>query len=195
MHSPEAEQVHQQQEGVVLPAEGAGEGEAVSAASMSPPEGGREKGGEQSSQSASRPPSGGAPGPEGGVGASGDGNTGADSEGMNTVVGGEGSSAPTSDPADDAPLGREAPPTPPSPPSAPVPSFDPKFLVEDDVIGHVPSYAMPNISSMLPNYMNSEQEFIFRTFNVGNYDMLKHLPENFREQQVCDICVWTRCVN
>lgn len=28
------------------------------------------------------------------------------------------------------------------------------------------------------------QEFIFRTFNVGNYDLLKHLPENFREQQV-----------
>ena len=30
----------------------------------------------------------------------------------------------------------------------------------------------------------TSQEFIFRTFNVGNYDLLKHLPENVREQQV-----------
>ncbi|GAX73359.1 hypothetical protein CEUSTIGMA_g812.t1 [Chlamydomonas eustigma] len=58
------------------------------------------------------------------------------------------------------------------------------MAAETDVIGHIPTYAMPNISSMLPIYMNSEQEYIFRTFNVGNYDMLKHLPESFREQQV-----------
>ena len=31
------------------------------------------------------------------------------------------------------------------------------FVAEDDVIGHVPTYAMPSISSMLPSYRNSEQ--------------------------------------
>lgn len=54
----------------------------------------------------------------------------------------------------------------------------------NDVVGVVPSYAMPNISSMLPIYSNSDQEFIFRTFNTGNYDLLKHLPDSFKEQQV-----------
>ena len=43
---------------------------------------------------------------------------------------------------------------------------------------------MPNISSLLPVYANSEQEFVFRTFNVGNYDLLRHLPATIREQQV-----------
>lgn len=56
--------------------------------------------------------------------------------------------------------------------------------VQDDVIGRMSHYAMPNIASMLPNYSNAEQEFVFRTFNVGNYDLLKHLPDTLKEQQV-----------
>ncbi|MEW5298990.1 MAG: hypothetical protein WDW36_002051 [Sanguina aurantia] len=54
----------------------------------------------------------------------------------------------------------------------------------DDVIGRVPKYAMPNLCSMLPLYRNSEGEFIFRAFHTGNYDQLRHLPANLREQQV-----------
>ena len=46
---------------------------------------------------------------------------------------------------------------PPTTPPLAAPTFEPQFIVDNDVIGHVPSYAMPNISSMLPTYMNSEQ--------------------------------------
>lgn len=60
----------------------------------------------------------------------------------------------------------------------------PAPMHDDGIVGHISGYAMPNISSMLPNYSNSEQEFIFRTFNVGNYDLLKHLPDGIKEQQV-----------
>ncbi len=56
--------------------------------------------------------------------------------------------------------------------------------LKDGVIGHVARYAMPNISSMLPNYSNADAEFIFRTFNTGNYDLLKTLPDTIREQEV-----------
>ena len=54
----------------------------------------------------------------------------------------------------------------------------------DDVIGHVPRYAIPIISSLLPTYTNSEQEFITRTFNKGNYDQIRTLPNTLKEQQV-----------
>lgn len=54
----------------------------------------------------------------------------------------------------------------------------------NDVVAVLPSYAMPNISSMLPLYTNADTEFIQRTFNTGNYDLLKHLPDSFRDQQV-----------
>lgn len=56
--------------------------------------------------------------------------------------------------------------------------------MEDDVVGKVPRYAMPNVSSLLPNYANSEQEFIHRTFHTGNYDQIRSLPNTLKEQQV-----------
>ncbi|KAG2440186.1 hypothetical protein HXX76_004299 [Chlamydomonas incerta] len=59
-----------------------------------------------------------------------------------------------------------------------------RAATEDDVVAQVPRYAAPSIASSLPSYRNGEQEFIFRTFAVGNYDMLRHLPATIREQQV-----------
>lgn len=56
---------------------------------------------------------------------------------------------------------------------------------EDDIVGYVPGYQMPNISSMLPTYTNSEQDFIRNTFHTGNYDYIKHLPADIKFQQVC----------
>lgn len=52
-------------------------------------------------------------------------------------------------------------------------------------MGFIPRYQMPNISSLLPSYTNSEQDFIFRTFHTGNYDYIKHLPEDIKFHQVC----------
>eukprot|EP00955_Chlamydomonas_euryale_P078661 363192-Chlamydomonas_euryale.AAC.4 len=63
-----------------------------------------------------------------------------------------------------------------------------------DVIGRVNRYTMPNIASMLPNYANGDAEFIFRTFNTGNYDMLKHLPQVPR-RPACILDVWWRCMS
>lgn len=54
----------------------------------------------------------------------------------------------------------------------------------NDVVAILPSYAMPNISSTLPLYTNADTEFIHRTFTTGNYDLLKHLPNGFKDQQV-----------
>ncbi|GFR41901.1 hypothetical protein Agub_g2691 [Astrephomene gubernaculifera] len=54
----------------------------------------------------------------------------------------------------------------------------------DDVVGQLPRYAAPSLASCLPAYRNEEQEFILRTFAGGNYDMLRHLPDSIREQQV-----------
>ncbi|KXZ48626.1 hypothetical protein GPECTOR_26g529 [Gonium pectorale] len=53
-----------------------------------------------------------------------------------------------------------------------------------DVVGAVPRYAAPNLASCLPVYTNQEQDFIVRTFGAGNYDMLRHLPDDIRVQQV-----------
>lgn len=54
----------------------------------------------------------------------------------------------------------------------------------DDVIGYVPGYAIPSISSLLPTFTNSEQDFINRTFTTGNYDYIKHLPDDIKHQHV-----------
>lgn len=54
----------------------------------------------------------------------------------------------------------------------------------DDVVGYVPRYAIPSISSLLPTYTNSEQDFINRAFHTGNYDYLKHLPDDIKYRQV-----------
>mmetsp|Transcript_20823 Transcript_20823/g.58033 ORF Transcript_20823/g.58033 Transcript_20823/m.58033 type:complete len:390 (-) Transcript_20823:78-1247(-) len=55
---------------------------------------------------------------------------------------------------------------------------------EGDVIGYLPGYAIPSISSLLPGFTNAEQDFINRTFSTGNYDFLKHLPDDIRYRQV-----------
>lgn len=54
----------------------------------------------------------------------------------------------------------------------------------NDVIAQLPRYAMPNITSSMPYYVNSEQEFVFRAFNTGNYDLLRHLPQDLKSAQV-----------
>ncbi|KAL6762689.1 hypothetical protein V8C86DRAFT_2513496 [Haematococcus lacustris] len=55
---------------------------------------------------------------------------------------------------------------------------------EGDVVGYIPRYAIPNVSSVLPTYLNSEQDFIHRTFHTGNYDYIRHLPDDIKHQQV-----------
>ena len=52
--------------------------------------------------------------------------------------------------------------------------------MEDDVIGHVPSYAMPNISSMLPSYLNSEQVGGGGA-HVGVHSLVPSLPPRLGE--------------
>jgi len=55
---------------------------------------------------------------------------------------------------------------------------------QEDIIGYLPGYAIPSISSLLPSFTNAEQDFINRTFSTGNYDFLKHLPDDIRHRQV-----------
>ncbi|KAF5830403.1 hypothetical protein DUNSADRAFT_14647 [Dunaliella salina] len=57
---------------------------------------------------------------------------------------------------------------------------------DEDVIGYLPGYAIPSISSLLPGFTNAEQDFINRTFSTGNYDFLKHLPDDIRYRQVAN---------
>jgi hypothetical protein len=45
----------------------------------------------------------------------------------------------------------------------------------------IPRYALPNTTSVLPLYGNSDGEQIFRTFHTGNYDMLRLLPNSLKE--------------
>lgn len=47
-----------------------------------------------------------------------------------------------------------------------------------------PSHGPYFVSSCCAHLFYWPQEFIFRTFAVGNYDMLRHLPATIREQQV-----------
>jgi hypothetical protein len=56
--------------------------------------------------------------------------------------------------------------------------------MDEDIVGFIPRYAIPNISSMLPTYTNSEQDFINRTFATGNYDFIRHLPLDIKYQTV-----------
>lgn len=57
-------------------------------------------------------------------------------------------------------------------------------LAANDVVAHLPRYAAPNIAATLPSYRNGEQDFIHRTFHVGNYDQIRHLPVTLKEHQV-----------
>ena len=40
-------------------------------------------------------------------------------------------------------------------------------------------YEVPNLTSMLYEYTNKEQEYIGRCFRSGNYNNLRELPDNF----------------
>ncbi|GMH33827.1 hypothetical protein BSKO_01661 [Bryopsis sp. KO-2023] len=59
-------------------------------------------------------------------------------------------------------------------------------MLEEDVVCDIslPHYALPSISSLLPEYANSEQDIIHRTFHKGNYDMLRSLPDVIHEHEV-----------
>ena len=46
---------------------------------------------------------------------------------------------------------------------------------EEESFVQVPRYAMPNISSVLPEYSNMEQDTIRRCFGNANYDSLLRL--------------------
>jgi len=48
----------------------------------------------------------------------------------------------------------------------------------------VPRYLLPSVSSILPAYANSEQDFIRRAFTNANYDMLCSLPDAIRTNEV-----------
>lgn len=66
----------------------------------------------------------------------------------------------------------------------------------NDVIAQIPRYAMPNIASAIPFDIKAEQEILYRTFNTGNFDLLRHLPEHLRFAQVrrsvCGAVAWRR---
>ena len=46
---------------------------------------------------------------------------------------------------------------------------------------------MPNITSILPEFTNSEQDYIRRTFANSNYDALAKLPDNIRLHEVREL--------
>eukprot|EP00873_Tetraselmis_striata_P005526 jgi/Tetstr1/425790/TSEL_001573.t1 len=48
----------------------------------------------------------------------------------------------------------------------------------------LPRYAMPNITSMLPGYGNTEGEVIARAFHMANYDSISKLPTNLTVNEV-----------
>lgn len=60
------------------------------------------------------------------------------------------------------------------------------LLVEKNIVTDIslPHYALPCISSFLPEYANSEQDLVHRTFHTGNFDMLRHLPEYITTEEV-----------
>ena len=51
-------------------------------------------------------------------------------------------------------------------------------------VARLPRYALPNLTSILPDFVNSEQDFIRRTFQASNYDRLSTLPDDIRAQRV-----------
>jgi len=48
----------------------------------------------------------------------------------------------------------------------------------------LPRYAMPNITSMLPGYGNTEGEMIQRAFHVANYDSISRLPTSLAVNEI-----------
>ncbi len=48
----------------------------------------------------------------------------------------------------------------------------------------IPAYMIPNLSSTLPVFSNSEQDYIRRAFQSSNYDRISDLPDNIKEEEV-----------
>lgn len=48
----------------------------------------------------------------------------------------------------------------------------------------IPRYALPNASSLLPEYVNEGADYIYKTFHSGNYNYLRRLPEKIDDQSV-----------
>ena len=55
---------------------------------------------------------------------------------------------------------------------------------EEGPVKVLPRYAIPNITSILPEYSNAEAEYIQRTFAQGNYDLLHTLPSDISAGEV-----------
>ena len=57
-------------------------------------------------------------------------------------------------------------------------------LGEEPTTMSLPAYMIPNLSSTLPVYSNSEQDYIRRAFQSANYDRISELPDNIQEEEV-----------
>mmetsp|Transcript_22626 Transcript_22626/g.31544 ORF Transcript_22626/g.31544 Transcript_22626/m.31544 type:complete len:328 (+) Transcript_22626:165-1148(+) len=57
-------------------------------------------------------------------------------------------------------------------------------LIPGSSAHYLPRYLMPNISSILPEYSNSEQDCINHAFNQGNFNTLNTLPDHLRCHEV-----------
>jgi len=64
----------------------------------------------------------------------------------------------------------------------------PNALLDDLIPGtsphYLPRYQMPSISSILPEYSNSESEYIANAFNQGSYNSIHALPAHLRCHEV-----------
>eukprot|EP00959_Pyramimonas_sp_CCMP1952_P445402 9325622-Pyramimonas_sp.AAC.1 len=55
---------------------------------------------------------------------------------------------------------------------------------------YLPRYQMPNISSILPSYSNSEQDFVKGAFAASDYTSLTtNLPNQIKCHSVCTLCL------
>lgn len=57
-------------------------------------------------------------------------------------------------------------------------------LGEEPTTTTIPLYMIPSLSSTLPVYSNSEQDYIRRAFQSANYDRISNLPDNIKEEEV-----------
>lgn len=55
-----------------------------------------------------------------------------------------------------------------------------------DHSGTVSHYEVPNLTSMLYEYTNKEQEHIQKCFRVGNFNMIRELPDKFEPNSIID---------
>jgi len=55
---------------------------------------------------------------------------------------------------------------------------------EEPTTSTIPAYMIPSLSSTLPVYSNSEQDYIRRAFQSANYDRISNLPDNIKEEEV-----------